>query len=349
MPEIPKPTNFGRTQRPNESWLGLAAPEPALEPDLPIIDTHMHLWRHVTGYSYFVEDFARDIAASGHNVEASVYIECRSMYRASGPEHLRCVGETQFAAGMAAIAASEIYTKTMVASGIVAYADLRDSEHLEEVLDAHLAAANGRLRGVRQRAKWDADPSVRGAVSADGPGVLLDPRIRGGLARATERGLIVEASIFHPQIPDVIALAQAAPAAEIVVIHSGSPVGHGAYRGKEQEVRADWLASMRSLARCPNVTVKLGGILMSLANFDFGREPRPPTSAELAHLWRPFIEPCFEIFGPDRCMVASNFPVDKAGFGYGTVWNMFKRLASGCSASEKAAIFSGTARRVYRL
>ena len=97
------------------------------------------------------------------------------------------------------------------------------------------------------------------------------------------------------------------------------------------------------------MTLKLGGILMSLASLDFRAADRPPTSDELGGLWRPYIEACLEMFGADRCMVSSNFPVDKAGFGYGTVWNMFKRIAGGSSSDERAVIFDGTARRLYRM
>ena len=349
MTSSSKPTDFGRTQPPNEEWLALAIPEAALEPDLPIIDAHMHLWHHQTGYHYFVEDYARDLRSCGHRVDASVYVECGSMYRALGPEHLKCIGETEFAVGMAAIADSGRYTSTRAAAGIIGNADLRSGDVLDEVLDAHVEAANGRFRGVRQRAKWDPDPAVKGVVSADAPGLFLGPEFQRGLRKVARRGLIFEASVYHPQISDVTEMARAVPEAEIVLIHSGSPVGHGSYSGREHEVRADWLASMKALARCPNVRVKLGGILMTLANCDFGSASRPPTSAELAELWRPFIEPCFELFGAERCMVASNFPVDKAGFGYSTVWNMFKRLTSGCSSDEKRAIFSQSASRVYRI
>lgn len=349
MSEPQKPTDFSRTQRPNEQWLARAVPESAIEPELPIIDAHMHLWHHATGYRYFVEEFAQDANECGHKVEATVFVECNSMYRSTGAAHLRSVGETQFAAGMGAIADSGKYTTTRVAAGIVANVDPSGGERVREALQAHLAAANGRLRGVRYRAKWDPDPVVRGPVSAERAGIYLEPEFRRGLKAIAAMDLVFEASIFHPQIPELADLARAVPEAGIVLIHSGSPVGHSSYAGREQEVRERWLASMTELARCPNVTVKLGGILMPLANFDFGRASRPPTSEELAALWRPYIEPCFALFGAERCMVASNFPVDKAGFGYGTVWNMFKRLAAGCSPGEKAAIFSGTARRVYRL
>ena len=229
----------------------------------------------------------------------------------SGPEHLRSVGEIEFAAGMAAMGASRRYTATRVAAAIVGHADLRLGRRLPEVLDAHTAAASGRFRGIRQGAKWDPDPKVKGPVSADQPGLYLEPEFRRGLAEVAKRGLIFEASVFHPQIPDVADLARAVPEASIVLVHSGSPVGHDSYAGRAEQVHAGWLAGMRELAKCPNVTVKLGGILMTLANFDFGLAARPPTSGELARLWRPFIEPCLDLFGPDRCMVASNFPVGR--------------------------------------
>ena len=345
-----EPTDFGRTQAPREAWLALASPEPALEPELPIVDTHMHLWRHQTGYSYFAEDYGQELRACGHNVEASVYVECRSMYRADGPEHLKSVGETEFVANMAAAATNAGHTSSRIAAGIVGYADLLLGDRLQEALEAHIVAGGGRFRGVRQRAKWDPDPAVRGPVGADAPGQLLRPEIHRGLAKLANYDLVFEASVYHPQIPDVTAMARAAPeAVSIVLVHSGSPLGHGSYAGRESETRANWTISMRELAKCPNVSVKLGGILMSLANFDFGTALKPPTSSELAELWRPFIEPCFELFDAQRCMVASNFPVDKAGFGYATIWNMFKRLTSGCSPEEKRAIFSQTASRVYRL
>jgi L-fuconolactonase len=344
-----KPTDFSRTQRPDEAWLARAVPEPAIEPDLPIIDAHMHLWHHPTGYRYFVEEYAQDVAVSGHNVEATIYVECRSMYRKDGPEHLKSLGETEFAAGMAAIAASGKYTSSKVAAGIIANADLRLGAQLDELLDAHIDMANGRLRGIRNGAKWDPDPRVKGPVSADRPGLYLDEALHRGLRLLPGKGLIFEASVFHPQIPEVAQMARAAPDTQIVLIHTGSPVGHSSYAGRQQQVLSDWLASMRELARCPNVTVKLGGLLMPLANFDFGVAGRPPTSEELVPLWRPYIEPCLEHFGAQRCTIGSNFPVEKAGVAYGALLNTFKRITAGCSRSEREALFGGTARRLYRL
>jgi L-fuconolactonase len=339
---------FGRTQTPNEAWLSLAEPEIPIEPDLAIIDPHLHFWDR-PGNAYLTEHFARDLAVSGHRVEATVSIECGAMYRAQGPQHLKCVGETEFAVGMAAMAASGHYTSCRAASGIVGFADLTLGKLTQETLEAHIQAGNGRFRAVRQSAKWDPDPAVHGPSVATGPGLYGQSSFRNGLKALTSLGLSFEASVFHPQIPDVTSLARANPNTSIVMIHSGSPVGHGPYAGKHEAVHANWLASMRALAQCPNVSVKLGGILMHLGNFDFTVAERPPTSSELADLWRPYIESCIELFGVDRCMASSNFPVDKAGFGYGTVWNMYKRIAGQYSASEKNALFSGTARRIYRL
>jgi predicted TIM-barrel fold metal-dependent hydrolase len=150
-------------------------------------------------------------------------------------------------------------------------------------------------------------------VSADGPGLYLDPAFGRGLDLVASMGLTFDASVFHPPIPDVAALARSHPDASIVLIHTGSPLGHASYAGREADVHADWLAAMTELATCPNVTVKLGGLLMCLGSFDFTTAPIPPSAAHLAAHWRPYLEPCIELFGAGRCMVASNSPSNEPG------------------------------------
>lgn len=347
MADIRKPSPFGRIFPPNRDFLNQATPEEILEPDLPIVDPHHHFWDNKR-HRYLLDEFLVD-ANSGHNIEATVFIECQSMYRAGGPEAMRAVGEVEFVAGIAAMCESGGYGPIRAGAGIVGLADLRLGAAVEPILEAMEGVGGGRFRGIRHGAGWDADPIIGNNHAADGFGLYLREDFRAGLACLTARDLALDALAFHTQLDDVTDLARACPDANIVLNHTGMPLGYGPYSGKTDEVHAQWLASMTALARCPNVVMKLGGMMMRLACFDYHRETRPPTSTELATLWRPYIEPTIELFGADRCMFESNFPVDGMGIGYAAMWNCFKHLAAGASAEEKAALFAGTARRAYRL
>lgn len=106
---------------------------------------------------------------------------------------------------------------------------------------------------------------------------------------------------------------------------------------------------MRQLAGCKNVTVKLGGLGMPVVGMDLHERELPPSSQDLATAWRPYMETCLDIFGTERCMFESNFPVDKQSCGYSELWNAFKQLTVSYSDTERTALFSGTAARVYRL
>ena len=342
-----RPAQFGRIHAPDEAWLAGNPPEPILEPELPIIDTHHHLWDR-GGHGYFLPDFLADVA-TGHHLVATVFMECHSMYRATGPVEMRPVGETEFVTGQAAMSASGMYGATRVAAGIVGFADLTLGDRVEPVLEAHLRAGGGRFRGVRHSAAWDASDVIGNSQTADGPHLYRRADFRAGLGRLTRLGLSLDAWVFHPQLADVVDLARACPDANIIVGHVGGPLGYGPYTGRQKEVFAAWKAQIVDLAGCPNVAMKLGGMMMRLAAYDYRTQPKPPTSTELAALWGPYIETCIERFGPDRCLFESNFPVDKMGIGWAGLWNALKRTAAGASAAEKQAMFSGTARRVYRL
>ena len=343
----PTPTQYGRIHPPDAAWLAKAPPEPILEPELPIVDTHHHLWQR-PDHRYLLDELLSDLR-TGHHVVATVFLECHSMYRAGGPAELRPVGETEFVAGIAAMSDSGQFGPTRVAAGIVGFADLTLGDRVEPVLQAHIRAGGGRFRGVRHSAAWDASPVIGNSAVATGPHDMKRPDFRAGLARLTALGLSLDAWVFHPQLADAVDLARAFPDANIIVGHLGGPLGYGPYTGKRDEVFAAWKAGITELAGCPNVTMKLGGMMMRLAAFDYGAAPAPPSSAQLADYWRPYIEPCIERFGARRCMFESNFPVDKMGIGYGPLWNALKRLAAGAAADEKLALFSGTAKRAYRL
>jgi predicted TIM-barrel fold metal-dependent hydrolase len=340
-------TQFGRIFAPDEAWLAKQPHEPILDPDLPIIDTHHHLWDR-PDQRYLLDGLLADLR-TGHNVVATVFVECHAMYRADGPEEMRPVGETEFVAGVAAMSASGAYGPTRVAAGIVGFADLTLGDRVEAVLEAHVRAGGGRFRGVRHSAGWDPSDVIGNSRAITAPHLYQRPDFRAGLRRLTSLGLSLDAWLFHPQLADVIDLARAFPDANIIMGHVGGPLGYGPYAGKRDEVFRSWKASMPELAKCPNVTLKLGGMLMRLAAFDYKNLAAPPSSAELAAFWGPYMGTCIELFGPDRCMFESNFPVEKMGTGYATLWNAFKRIAAGASAGEKLALFTGTARQAYRL
>ena len=345
MRNFDHPTAYGRIRPPNLAWLAQRPPEPALEPDLPIIDAHHHLWLR-GGDAYLLPELLADVD-SGHRIVATVYVQCEAMYRADGPEALRPLGETEFAAGMAAMSATGAYGPTRVAAGIVGYADLTLGRAAGPVLDAHLAAGGGRFRGIRHSAAWDADPVIGNGSKR--PGLLAREDFRAGMAELTRRGLSFDLWVFHTQLGEALDLVREFPDTQFILGHCGGPLGYGPYAGKGAAVYAAWRTGMAALAACPNVVVKLGGMLMRLAAYDYGALETPPGSEELAAHWRPWIEGCIEMFSADRCLFESNFPVEKMGVGYGEIWNAFKRLAAGASETEKRALFAGTAARVYRL
>ncbi|MGE0424295.1 MAG: amidohydrolase [Reyranellaceae bacterium] len=322
--------------------------EPALEPDLPIVDPHHHLIDRPESGTYLLKDLLRD-TGSGHNVVATVYLEWLSMYRADGPVDMRPVGEIEFANGEAAMCASGGYGVTRACAGIVGHGELTLGARVRPVLEAMIAAGNGRFRGIRFITASDPDQGTWGAVATRPQGWLLDKTVREGFAQLAPLGLSFDAFMFHPQLGDLTDLARAFPQTPIVLNHVGGPIGLGRFTGKRDEVFADWRAKIRDLAACPNVHVKLGGMGMKMFGFDFHEHDLPPDSEQLAAAWRPYVETCIEAFGASRAMFESNFPVDKGSYGYGVFWNACKRLAQGASASEKADLFHGTASRFYRL
>jgi predicted TIM-barrel fold metal-dependent hydrolase len=327
------------------AWLALHE-EDILQPELPIVDAHHHLWDRA-GWRYLMDELLSDLG-SGHRIVGTVFVECFAMYRATGPEWLRPVGETEFANGIAAMSASGAYGSTRIAQAIVGHADLRHPQ-LDELLQAHVRAAGGRLRGVRQIVAWDDDLRLNNPEAGSSPQLLRDPAFRRGMAQLEKAGLSFDAWLYHPQIDELTALARAVPGCRIVLDHIGGPLGADAYEGRGDEVFARWARSIKELARCPNVFVKIGGMGMRVFGFALNQRARPPSSQALADLWRPCVETCIEAFGARRCMFESNFPVDKGAYAYAIGWNAMKRLAQGASAQEREALFSGTAQRFYRL
>jgi predicted TIM-barrel fold metal-dependent hydrolase len=341
--------------------------EAILEPDLPIVDPHHHLWDrpaafmerlpppkhgfdHVIRMSprYLFEELLADMQ-SGHNVIATVFMECGAMYRAGDQSPMRVTGETEFVNGVAARSASGLYGPSRACAGIVGHVDLTLGAKAAGVLEAQIRAGNGRFRGIRHSCSSDPDPDVLGPLSGRPAGLYLDKTFREGFAKLAPLGLSFDAWLVEPQLPELIDLARAFPDTDIILDHVGTPLGVGAYAGRREERFGVWRDNIRALAKSPKVSVKLGGLAMPFCGFDSFMSQPPATSAQLAKAWAPYIETCIEAFGAERCMFESNFPVDLGSCSYATLWNAFKRIAAKASAAEKTALFSGTASRVYRL
>jgi L-fuconolactonase len=345
----------------------LGPAETILEPDLPIIDPHHHLWDWPADFlagrptpahgfdtviarsmRYLLPEFLADLN-SGHNIRATVFVQCTSMYRADGPEGFKPVGETEFVNGVAAMCASGRYGEVRACAGIVGHVDLTMGSMAAAVLEAHLNAAGERFKGIRHSASYDADSNVLGPLVRVGGGLYESKAFRAGYAELAKYGLSFDSWLLEPQLPELIDLARAFPDTPVILDHVGTPLGLAAYQGRREQRFPIWRDSMRKLAELPHVSVKLGGLAMPFGNFPSFLQVPPASSRQLAAEWRPYIETCIELFGTQRCMFESNFPVDLGSCTYPVLWNAFKVLAQNYSAAEKTALFSGTARKVYRL
>ena len=341
-----EPVTKGNTFMPiRPDWLARHQEE-IIDPALPIVDAHHHAWIR-NGVRYLLDDLLQDIR-TGHNIVSTVFVEARAMYRDDGPEELRSLGEVEFVNGIAAAAASGICGSVRLCAGIVGFVDLRLGARAKPILELMMARCGGRFKGVRNLGSWDADPEVFLPRPDRAPHLLTDAKFREGFAQLAPLGLTYDSWLYYPQSPDLIALARAFPETTIIVDHCTGPIGVGTY-SRRDEVFAQWKALTLELASCPNVYMKLGGLGMRQTGFGFYDRENPPSSGDLASAWAPYIETCIEAFGTRRSMFESNFPPDKGTCSYPVLWNAFKRLTAGCSATEKTDLFSGTATRVYRL
>ena len=327
------------------AWLAQVQ-EDILEPELPICDPHHHLWDHAQS-RYLLDELLADVD-SGHNVVSTVFMECAAMYRAGGPDALRPLGETEFVNGIAAMSASGGYGEGRMCAAIVGFVDLTLGAAAGAALDAHMAAS-GRFRGIRHASGWDASDTVRNSHTNPTQGLLADETFRAGFRELGKRGLTFDAWLYHTQLPELVDLARSFPHQPIVLDHFGGPLGIGPYEGRRAEIFERWKTDVAALAECPNVVAKLGGLVMPINGFGFHKRDKPATSDELAAATRDYYLHMIDRFGPERCMFESNFPVDKQSCSYPVLWNSFKKIAAGCSASEKAALFHDTAVRVYRV
>ncbi len=333
----------------DEAWLALRQEEP-IDPHIPLVDAHFHIWDR-PGNRYLHDELRRDLDSCGHLVEASVFMECGSMYRNHGPRELKPVGETEFATGISAMFASGKYGPTRVAAAIVGFADLLLGDAVQPVLEAHIAAAGGRFRGIRNVGAWDADTSFVRSITFYQPpeNMLLDETFQRGVQRLAPLKLSFETYLFHTQLSDLYALASKFLQTTIILNHFGGPIKIGPYLGRDEEVFDEWHKNIRLLGTLPNVYMKFGGLTTKTSGLHFKDLPVPPSSEDLARPWQRHFDAVVEAFGVNRCMFESNFPVEKPSCSSRVSWNALKRLASGFSDDEKRRLCAGTAREAYRL
>ncbi len=208
--------------------------------------------------------------------------------------------------------------------GIVGYADLAAPD-AAATLDRQLACAN--LRGIRQQLHWHEKPLYRFAPRPD---LMNDPAWRAGLRELEKRGLLFELQVFTSQMSDAAKLARDFPGVTFVLLHAGM------LEDRSAAGWAAWRKGMQALAACPNVVVKLSG----LGTFEH------QCSVEL---WRPVVRETVEMFGAERCVYGSNYPIEKLWTSYENIVAVMKECVSDLPHAAQRAIFFGNAQRVYRL
>ncbi|PIF37587.1 putative TIM-barrel fold metal-dependent hydrolase [Delftia sp. 60] len=321
--------------------------EPILEPDIPIIDAHHHLVDR-PGLRYMIDDYLAD-ARAGHRVVASVYVETLAFARTDGPEVLRPLGEIEFANGIGAMCDSGRYGCRGCAA-IVGHADLRLGDQVAELLDRAMERAPDRFRGVRQVTIEDPSEAPYRFIPTRPPsGVMKSAGFRPAFAHLARRGLSFDAAVFHHQLPEVIALADAFPDTTIVLNHCGHAMAMDLDAPARERVFREYRRLMTEAARRPNIHCKVGGLGMPFWGFRLEERKAPIGYRELAAAWRPYVETAIEAFGADRCLMESNYPPDGRSAGFVPLWNALKYIVRSASADEKAALFLGTAAKVYRM
>ena len=317
-----------------------------LDPGREIVDPHHHLWPNGRRAPYALAELYEDLR-SGHDIVQTVFVECGASYRRGGPEHLRPVGETEWVAGEAR---ASVAAGGPEIAGIVSFADLTAGDLVPEVLDAHEAAGGGRFRGIRHAlARGDHRPGTETNPGPARAGLAHEEQFQAGVRLLGRRGLTWESWHYHYQMADFIAVAKSAPDTVCILDHFGTPVGVGRYRAQREEILAQSKRDVAAAAAIPNVFAKLGGMAMADNGFGWDGREQPVTAEEFAAAQREYYLHAIDCFGTGRCMLESNFPVEKVSVSYRVLYNAFKLITADFSEADKDALFSGTARRVYRL
>jgi len=295
----------------------------------PIIDPHMHLWdldRHYYGWLQDVplpSNPAGDMSPIAYrSYGLDDYLADAAGWNVVQTVHVECglppkgqLSETDWLQNLAE-------TRGVI-GGVVAGANL-DDPGVEPLLEAQAARAG--VRGVRQIVNWHADP----AKTYGARDLLQDPQWRAGYALLAKYGLSFDLQLYPSQMATAADLAAAHPDIPVIVNHAGMPTD------RDEAGLAAWRDGLDRLAGLPNVSCKISGLAMV---------DRAWTVDSL----RPFVLRVVETFGPDRCMFASNFPVEKVHGSFGGFYAAYDAITGDFSQAERDLMFSGAASRIYRL
>ena len=333
-----------------QEWLNQHIEDPIL-PNIPIIDPHHHLWDVGFG-RYYIEELLEDINSSGHNILSTVYIMSSSntkIYSKDGLEEFKPLKEIEFATSEGRRADLIPNNKVKVNASIVGSVDLTYGNKLQPVLEKAVNISEGRLKGIRMLLASHTDPRISsGAVKSD-LGLMLHPNFIDGAKCIQNANLSLDFWIYHTQLNEMEKIARSLPDLTIILNHIGGPIHLGEYEGKQAATHREWRSAMMRLSRIPNINVKLGGLGMAVNGAKFHNNKFPPNSVQLSDVWKPWIYETIDMFGFDRCMFESNFPVDKGSCSYGALWNAFKILAKDMSDDEINKLFSKNAAKIYKI
>ena len=333
-----------------QEWLNQLIEDPIL-PNIPIIDPHHHLWDVGFG-RYYIEELLEDINSSGHNIVSTVYIMSSSntkIYSKDGLEEFKPLTEIEFATSEGKRADLIPNNRVKVNASIVGSVDLTYGNKLQPVLEKAVNISEGRLKGIRMLLASHTDPRISsGAVKSD-LGLMLHPNFIDGAKCIQDANLSLDFWIYHTQLNEMEKIARALPDLTIILNHIGGPIHLGEYEGKQAATHREWRSAMMRLSRIPNINVKLGGLGMAVNGAKFHNSKFPPNSVQLSDVWKPWIYETIDMFGFDRCMFESNFPVDKGSCSYGALWNAFKIIAKDMSDDEINKLFSKNAAKIYKI
>ena len=333
-----------------QEWLNQHIEDP-ISPNIPIIDPHHHLWDVGFG-RYYIEELLEDINSSGHNILSTVYIMSSSntkIYSKDGLDEFKPLKEIEFATSEGKRAELIPNNKVKVNASIVGSVDLTYGNKLQPVLEKAVNISEGRLKGIRMLLASHTDPRISsGAVKSD-LGLMLHPNFIDGAKCIQNANLSLDFWIYHTQLNEMEKIARSLPDLTIILNHIGGPIHLGEYEGKQAATHREWRSAMMRLSTIPNINVKLGGLGMAVNGAKFHNNKFPPNSVQLSDVWKPWIYETIDMFGFDRCMFESNFPVDKGSCSYGALWNAFKILAKDMSDDEINKLFSKNAAKIYKI